>query len=436
MTSYRIHDHRTCHIRPASRLAGILLVTTLVVIFAAGPVAAQTFTILHNFTGGADGDSPTGGLIFKGTGNLYGAAGDAAVFRFHYQGASWVLNPIFEFNGTNGAFPYGRLTVGPDGALFGVSYYGGIPECHDEAGCGLVFRLQPPQTFCANPFCFWTETILYQFNPLNAPRDGYGPNGGIVFDSAGNLYGTTDMGGEGDQGTVYEITRSGGGWVENSIFQFDSGPDGGIPNAGMVIDQAGNLYGTTYQGGDPTCLFGDLACGVVFELSPTSSGWVETVLHTFQNGSDGADPLGGLIADSNGNLYGTTSIGGANGGGTVFKLTRSGSNFTFSVLYSLTGNPRSQIGPEGLLALDSSGNLYGITNSEGPQSAGNLFELTPSGGIWIYTDLHDFAISPSNGAYPHDGPTLDGNGNLFGTSLEGGTGNCPYGCGVIWELTP
>jgi len=113
----------------------------------------------------------------------------------------------------------------------------------------------------------------------------------------------------------------------------------------------------------------------------------------------------------------------------------SNGGWSFHVLYSLSGNPRSQTGPKGLLALDISGNVYGITNSEG-QSAGNLFKLTHSGGAWIYTDLHDFAISPDNGAYPEDDPTVDGNGNLYGTTLEGGTGTCPYGCGVIYELTP
>ena len=396
---------------------------------------AQTFTILHNFTGGSDGYYPTAGLTWKGSGNLFGGAGPDAVFRFSRAGTGWVLNPIFEFNGSDGGFPTGRLTVGPDGALFGASYFGGIPDCADGAGCGLIFNLRPPGSFCRNPFCTWTETILYQFNPLNFPHDGFFPNGGILFDPAGNLYGTTQLGGD-NQGIVYELSPSGGGWVETVLHDFSGGSDGGTPQAGMVMDQAGNLYGATYAGGDPTCLFNDLACGVVFELSPTSNGWVETVLHTFQNGSDRADPLGGLIADGKENLYGTTSTGGANNGGTVFQLTPSNGGWTLNVLYSLTGNPRSQTGPKGLLAIDSSGNLYGVTNSEGPNSAGNLFKLTPNGGgDWTYTDLHDFAISSSNGAFPEDGPALDANGNLYGTTLQGGTGTCSYGCGVIYQLT-
>ncbi len=435
MTGTRQHSNEIlAGSQRAAILAQILVMAALIAAMAPA-TQAQTFTILHNFTGGADGYYPSAGLIFDGSANLYGGAGPAAIFRLKLQGAEWVFSPIFEFNGSDGDFLHGRLTVGPDGALYGASYFGGIPDCADGAGCGLIFSLRPPRTFCGTPFCFWTQTALYEFNPLNLPSDGYFPNGGIVFDTAGKLYGTTDSGGLQGQGTVYELTPSQSAWVETVVHGFTGGLDGGIPNAGMVIDDAGNLYGTTYAGGDPTCYPGPNSCGVVFELSPTSSGWVETVLHTFQS-SDGAFPLGGLISDRNGNLYGTTSIGGSNGGGTVFELSPSGGGWTFNVLYNFSGNPRSQVGPEGLLAIDASGNLYGVTNSEGSQSAGNLFKLTPNGGHWTYTDVHDFAISPTNGAFPFDGPTLDPNGNIYGTSGEGGTGTCSYGCGVVYKITP
>ncbi len=427
----------TSSVRISASISATFVITLLCMLAAitSQPAQAQTFTVLHYFTGGDDGYYPTGGLTFHGSGNLYGGAGPVAMFRLKREGTGWVLTPIYEFNGTDGEFLNGRLTVGPDDALYGASNLGGRPDCADGAGCGLVFSLRPPESFCRSLLCFWTQTIVYEFNPLNLPRDGYFPNGGIVFDTAGNLYGTTSSGGIYGQGTVYEITPSGGGWVENAIYDFGGGGDGGAPNAGMVIDQAGNLYGTTYMGGDPTCYLNEDSCGVVFELSPTSNGWVESVIHTFQY-SDGAYPLGGLIADSNGNLYGTTEIGGSNNGGTVFELTPSNGVWIFNVLYNLTGNPRSQVGPVGLLAIDSSGSLYGVTNSEGAQSAGNLFKLTPSGGGWIYGDVHDFAISTGNGAFPEDGPTVDSNGNLYGTTLEGGTGNCSYGCGVIYEVTP
>lgn len=402
--------------------------------FAMTAAEAQTFTILHDFTGGADGYYPTAGLTFHGSGNLFGAAGPVAVFQLRFEGTGWVLTPIYEFNGTDGEFLAGRITVGPDDALYAASGLGGIPDCADGAGCGLVLSLRSPQSFCRSLLCLWTQTTVYEFNPLNIPNDGYAPNGGIVFDTAGNLYGTTASGAT-SLGTVYEISPSGDNWTERAIYDFHGGSDGGYPNAGMVLDQAGNLYGTTYQGGDSSCYLNEDACGVVFKVSPTSNGWVESVIHTFQY-SDGAYPLGGLIADSNGNLYGTTSIGGSNNGGTVFELTPSNGGWNFQVLYNFTGNPRSQVGPEGLLAIDSSGNLYGVTNSEGTQSAGNLFKLTRSGNTWSYTDVHDFGINPTNGAFPEDGPTVDASGNLYGTALVGGSGTCPYGCGVIYKITP
>lgn len=391
---------------------------------------AQTFTVLHDFTGRGDGSNPAAGLTLYGEANLYGGAGQLSVFRLSHQGSGWVLNPIYQFDGTNGEFVAGRLTVGPDGGLYGATTFGGIPLCAAGAGCGLVFSLRPPAFFCRNPFCPWTETQLYNFD--QHPDDGHYPNGDIVFDAVGNLYGTTSNGGLYDQGTVYELTPSQSGWVESVLYDFTGTADGGTPNAGMVIDHAGNLYGTTSAGGDPQCL-DDSPCGVVFELSPTTSGWVETVLHTFQNGSDGADPKGGLIADHSGNLYGTTSVGGSNGGGTVFEMTPSNAGWIFNLLYGLTGNG-ARVGPMGLLALDSSGNLYGTTNSEGSQLAGNVFKLMLAGGNWVYTDLHDF--SGIDGTYPEDGPAVDASGNLYGTTFYGGTGSCDYGCGVVWEITP
>lgn len=273
MTSTKQHSHRVLASRPLARFAQLLTLSLLFTLAMSPAAQAQTFTILHNFTGGSDGYYPTAGLTLKGSGNLYGGAGPDAVFRFSRAGTGWVMSPIFEFNGTDGGSLTGRLTVGPDGALFGASYFGGIPDCADGAGCGLILNLRPPGSFCRNPFCWWIQAILYQFNPLNVPGDGYFPNGGIVFDTAGNLYGTTVYGVQ-SQGTVYEISPSGGGWVENSIYEFSGGADGGSPQAGMVMDQAGNLYGATYGGGIP------LACLAISPVAwssnsrrPPMAGW-------------------------------------------------------------------------------------------------------------------------------------------------------------------
>jgi uncharacterized repeat protein (TIGR03803 family) len=202
-----------------------------------------------------------------------------------------------------------------------------------------------------------------------------------------------------------------------------------------VMDRSGNLIGTTQIGGANDC--NGPACGIIFELMHTSNGWVASTVHTFTNGSDGAFPYGGLISDTSGNLYGSTTTGGVNGGGTVYELTPSNGSYTFQVLHSFTGaGDGFGPGPMGILAIDGSRKLYGTTSDEGVFNSGTVFKLTFSGGNWIYTDLHDFTRG-SGGSVPYDGPTLDGTGNLYGTTIFGGTGTaCSGGCGVVWELTP
>jgi uncharacterized repeat protein (TIGR03803 family) len=364
-------------------------------------------------------------------GNLYGGAGPKAVYRISQKGSGWVFNPIYEFTGVpDGLFLSGRMVFGPGGALYGTTSVGGRPDCADGGGCGTVFSLRPPGVFCRTVSCEWVETILYRFNPVYLPTDGYFPAGDLVFDAAGNAYGATSEGGQNGSGTIYQLTRSQDGWAETVFYSFGKQNDGSYPSD-VVIDQSGNLYGTAHGGGDPACY--SYGCGVVFELTHTPSGWVETILHTFENAADGAFPSGGLVFASSGNLYGTTSHGGSNGGGTVYELTPSSGGWAFKVLYSVNGNGS---GPVGRLAMDSSGNLYGATNSEGAYGRGNIFKLAPPGGNWTYTSLHDFFGGSGDGAYPSDSPSVDANGNLFGTAGEGGTGSCSYGCGVVWEITP
>ena len=244
--------------------------------------------------------------------------------------------------------------------------------------------------------------------------------GALVFDRAGNMYDTTAVGGNGN-GVVYEMTHSGSGWTEQPLYAFTGTPDGATPYAGLVLDSAGNLYGTTTAGG----LFGQ---GTVFELSPSGSGWTEQVLYNFQGGSDGSFPTGGLIFDQSGNLYGSTNEGGSGGGGTVFELTPSGGGWTYNLLYSFTGN--TGCGPFANLGLDGAGNVYGTTLCDGANNAGNVFELTPSGGGWTYSSLHDFT-NGSDGGYPYSNVTFDAAGNLYGTASRGGRG-----VGLVWEITP
>jgi uncharacterized repeat protein (TIGR03803 family) len=263
-----------------------------------------------------------------------------------------------------------------------------------------------------------TENVLYTFQGTNDCQ----PYGSLILDPDGNLYGTT-YGGHGLTGEVYEVTRSGSGWTETTLHTFTGGGDGLNPVTGLVRDQAGNLYGTTPVGGGPNR-------GVVYELSPNGSGWTETVLYAFSGGNDGAIPYSGLILDPSGNLYGATSQGGAGGNGVVFKLTRGSSGWTESVLYAFTGGNDGGW-PQGNLLFDPAGNLYGTTTQGGAGGWGTAFKLTPgAGGAWTETSLHGFTDG-NDGVQPQAGVIRDRSGLLYGTA-SGGSGSA----GVVFQLRP
>jgi uncharacterized repeat protein (TIGR03803 family) len=394
------------------------------------PAQAQTLTVLHNFTRGQDGANPWGGLTIDRAGNLYGTAtqggstncqgGCGTVFELSQRNAGWTLSPLYVFNGApDGAYPEGRLIFGSDGRLYGTTGQGGLQNQNGQCqmlGCGTILALRPPVTFCHSVTCYWTEQQLYQFT---GNSDGARPTGDTVFDQAGNLYGTTYRAGSGDMGTVYELSSSSGGWTETVIHAFN-GSDGANPYGGLALDPSGNLYGGTKMGGQYEYP------GVVFQLTNTQSGWTENVLHSF-DGIDGDEPLGGLILDANGNVYGTTNHGGlgAGGGGKVFELAPSGGSWTLDLLYGFSGIS----GPWGDLVMDSSGAIYGTTVQDGMYGFGSVFKLTYSEGNWVYTTLVDF--NGQDGANPHGSIVFDVNGNLYGTTTGGGTGN-----GVVWQITP
>jgi uncharacterized repeat protein (TIGR03803 family) len=273
--------------------------------------------------------------------------------------------------------------------------------------------------------CNWVETVLYRFS---GGSDGSGSPGSLVFDASGNIYGTTGTGGTYGYGTVYKLSSSGGTWTKNILYSFNGGSDGNAPQAGVIFDLAGNLYGTTLQGGA-------YSNGTVFELQPTGSTWSETVLHSFQD-SDGGNPYGGVIFDQSGNLYGPTANAGPNGAGTIYELTKSGGTWSLTVLYGFSISP-GQLpgeGPGPTLAMDAAGNLYGTTYSIGLHDFGTVFKLTHSGGSWTEADLYDFTGGSSDGGYPSPNAslTLDSSGNVYGTATEGGT----YDWGVVFKITP
>lgn len=406
---------------------------------------AQTLTMLHSFTNGPDGSHPQAGLTLDRAGNLYGTTSSAGlpnlcgpfgcgtVFKMSYRNSAWQLTNLYSFQGGNdGANPTARVVFGPDGALYGTTMYGGRGDCNGGVPhCGIVFRLQPPAGFCRDVLCPWTETILYAF-----PGDANGgvPEGDIIFDAAGNIYGTAANGGyTGGNcgffgcGVVYELSPSNGGWTETVLYTFQGGTDGADPNGGVIRDAAGNLYGTTTMGGTGCPVGG---CGTVFELSPTQNGWTETILFRFVgfNGPNGAFPYAGLTMDSTGNLYGSTSTYGSAGGGTIFELTPNGGSWTFSTIYELSGSFLG--GPVGALTLDASGDLYGATRYDGADGVGNIFKLTPANGSWVYTDIYDFSPQNESG-WLYDGLVLDAQGTIYGTSYHGGT----YNYGEVFEIT-
>lgn len=289
------------------------------------------------------------------------------------------------------------------------------------------------------------EMVLHDFG---SGEDGFYPVAGLTFDRAGNLYGTTPRGGDTlsgcDElgcGVVFRLTPAGKGtWMERILYSFTGGEDGGSPQAGVILDAAGNVYGTASEGGDASCGYLTVGCGVVFELVPTSHGqWKEKLLHTFE-GPDGANPMGGLIFDSAGNLYGTTYGGGVAsctffGCGVIFELTPDrGGKWKEEVLYRFTGGSDGGQPVAGLTS-DASGELFGTTFVGGRSKDGVVFELmkvAPS--KWKEKVLHSF--SGPDGAAPYAGLTSGPARSLYGTTLDGGNSGCYGGCGLAFELDP
>lgn len=272
-----------------------------------------------------------------------------------------------------------------------------------------------------------TDQILHSFSG----SDGSHPNGSLIFDPAGNLYGTTEFGGSNGCGgrgcgVVFELSQSGGAWSYRVIHTF-GGPDGETPTWGLVRDSAGNLYGTTFYGGAHNY-------GTIFELTPTNGGWAEQVLYSFTGGTaDGGSPSTGVTIDSAGNLYGTTTLGSFSNKGTVFELIKSGGSWSLKVLLDLYNN--HDVGPSPLV-FDGAGNLYGTATDGGfnmNRERGTVFKLTPgSGGTWTASALFAFTGPETGGYNPAGGIVFDPSGNIYGTAESGGYGDA-FG-GSIYEL--
>jgi uncharacterized repeat protein (TIGR03803 family) len=325
----------------------------------------------------------------------------------------------------DGQSPYAGVVFDQKGNLYGTTRSGGASNNNCVYGCGVVFKLTPKGK----------ETVLYSFCAQGNCADGADPQAGLVLDQKGNLYGTTYLGGAYDGcesglgcGVVFKLTPEGKYKVLYSFCAQNGCTDGAYPQAGLVLDQNGNLYGTTSSGGtyNDYCAYGQ-GCGVAFKLTPKGK---ETVLYTFcgqTNCTDGGDPVAGLTFDKNGSLYGTTEVGGEHRSGVVFKLTPEGRE---TVLYSFCWQNDCADGtnPFAGLVFDRNGNMYGTTSSGGEHHAGVVFKLTPKGKETV---LFSFSGS-ADGANPEAGLVFDQKGNLYGTTFRGGD----YGGGVVFKITP
>jgi uncharacterized repeat protein (TIGR03803 family) len=318
------------------------------------------------------------GTTYYGGNNGCGNGGCGVVFELSPSNGSWTETVLYTFTGgSDGSKPLTGLIFDQDGNLYGTTAYGGTGSCNVFwPGCGTIFELSPSKGG-------WTETVLHSFR---GGMDGNTPSGKLIFDTRGNLYGTTAGTAPDDPGTVFQVAKTDSGWKERVLYRFTGKDDGNSPQAGLILGKTGSLFGTTLYGGKGTCsTFGYTGCGTVFELRRSQGSWTERVLHSFRGGSsDGAYPAAGLIFDKNGNLYGTTAQGGltgscGNGGcGTVFKLTPFSGRWRASLLHQFADYSNGDAAyPLGDLIFDNLGNLYSTTQYGGVYNEGSVFEIAP-----------------------------------------------------------
>jgi uncharacterized repeat protein (TIGR03803 family) len=395
--------------------------------------------VLYSFTDLQTAGHRPSGLVSDSAGNLYGVTyrggsfGGGTVFELTLQSDGWRVKTLYNFHSTHGTRPVGNLIFDKSGNLYGVTLLGGAFDCLNGIGCGTVYELSP------QPDGNWKETVLHKFSGY--PNDGWMPESGLIFDASGNLYGTTYYGGKYDRGTIFELSSQGSEMILHS-FKNEPDPKGTFIGSALLMDSAGNLYGTADGG--------TLGGGLVFKLSLQRDGrWTETVLHTFSTNSsnDGSSPSSALIMDAAGNLYGTTlfgvSVGGKQGYGTVYEVSpQQGGGWTEKVIHSFSGSQKDGEYPQANLILDGSGNLCSTTQGSSSTykcdrsgfSCGTVFQLSPqSGGVWTETELHNFSGShEEDGEHPAGYIVLNPGGNIFGTTFEGGE----YAKGAVFEVTP
>jgi len=448
----------------ATRTLAILV--AIVIVGSSVSTAEWNEKVLYSFQGGNDGAVPAGGVVFDKQDNLYGATTYTSscpttfecgtVFELsppQQKGGAWTEITLHVFQGhdhNDGGSPEGGVILDAAGNLYGTTAYGGRGPClllGTAVGCGTVYEMSPP----AKKGDPWTETVLYNFQ---GNKDGQFPIGNLTFDGVGNLYGATYFGGGYGTcdspyyqhcGTIFELsppsTKS-GKWAEKVLYSFRNGKDGASPNGALILDSKGTVYGTTQSGGKHICPGpqGAIGCGVAFRLQPPTKNvgvWTEKELYLFTGGVHGFGPNSGLVLDVKGNLYGTTTGGGEQLVGVLFKLAPPGKksdSWVESVLHQFGFGKDGAI--PGALAFDSAGNLYGGARG-GKLPGGVVFRLTPQPtNRWTFSLLYNLAGAP-DGRWPQATPVFDAKGSLYSTTLEGGTGqNCQGGCGTVFRIWP
>jgi uncharacterized repeat protein (TIGR03803 family) len=425
------------HPRKSLSTASRIAMTVLVVCFLSANLcaAAVTEAVVYSFQGHQDGRTPTANLVADAAGNLYGTTLFGGVGSLTYgtvfelsppaaAGGAWTKTTLYAFQGNgDGDYPNGALIFDTLGNVYGTT--GGNGTNNGEGS--TIFELMPPSTVGGA----WTKVTLWNFNGT----DGNAPKGKLVMDAAGNLYGTTNQGGSHNDGLVFELIPPAAGgvrWKERILYEFGDFAGDGVWAGADLLLRGGALYGTTQQGGSANQ-------GTVFRLAPNPGFWTETILHSF-TGSEGSDPYSGLIADSAGNLYGTATGGGdtvhcTNGCGTIYELSPpavGGDSWQETTLYSFSGNGAG-INPEGKLWRDKTGNLYGTTNGGG-LDWGTVFKLRPPatvGGAWTVLVLHSFRGGTSGDGQISSAGLILVNGAFYGTTDFGGAKRS----GTVFSLT-
>jgi uncharacterized repeat protein (TIGR03803 family) len=420
-------------------LASLRLSAMLLLGFFAfnGLAVAQTETTLWQFTETTN-FWPQGGLVEDALGNLYGATkgggtyGVGTVFELSppaKSGGAWTETTLYNFPsyGNTGYVPSSELTADSVGNFYGTTFVGGDSVC----GCGVVYELSPP----AKQGGAWTEAVLYAFKSQN---DGRLPTAALTFGSGGTIYGVTEQGGTYDSGTIFQLVPgNGGAYAETVLYSFGNIGDASTPSGPLALDSAGALYGVTSLGGT-------FNQGAAYKFTPSTvkgQAGTEQILFSFGGGTlaSGINPVGNLIFDSTGNLYGVTNAGGSSSGyGVVYELSSVKGVWSEKVLYSFIKN--SGVNPQaGMTWNPSNGALFGTTtNLNGASTgSGSVFQLTPpavKGGKWTETTLFQFLYA-NNGGYPAGRITRDPNtGSLYGTAAEGGLRNCDLFCGTVWQI--